>query len=226
MTKKTEIEIAEQVVDWLEGRSWDVYQEVQFSTMGKVADIVAVGGEELWIVECKTSFGLAVLDQAYSWHVSMRSVAVPFSRNRVQSWMDVARDYYQVGIIEIYEDSVDELIEPPYMQRNFEYQKTLLKQLSEEHKTFAKAGSQAGSHLTTYKASMILVKEFIEKNPNCSVIEIVNALGKLHYSHETSAKGNLRTALLHYEKDWVEVSSKPLSHPNRFTIKQTNHTPM
>ena len=222
MAKITEIELAEQVVDWLEGRGWDVYQEVQFHQMSKVADIVAVGGEEIWIVECKTSFGLAVLDQAYSWHVAMRSVAVPYSRNRVQSWMDVAKDFYQVGIIEVHGGVVDEAIEQPYMQRNFEYQKTLLKHLSDEHKTFANAGSKSGSHLTVYKASMLLVKEFITNNPNCSAIEIVNALGKLHYSHEQSAKGNLRTALVAYEKDWVEVSSKPFTHPYRFTIKETN----
>jgi len=223
MAKKTEIQIAEQVVDWLEGRGWDVYQEVQFHQMSKVADIVAVGGEELWIVECKTSFGLAVLDQAYSWHVTMRSVAVPFTRTRrVQSWLDVARDYYQVGVIEVDTGTVTEIIEPPYMQRNFEYQKTLLKYLSEDHKTFAKAGSKSGSHLTVYKKSIILVKEYISKTPNCSAIEIVNDLGKLHYSCEASAKGNLRTALVAYEKDWVEVSSKPYTHPYRFIIKETN----
>ena len=229
MAKITEIELAEQVIDWLESKGWDVYQEVQFRQGSKVADIVAIPQmpeceepEDLWIIECKTSYGLAVLDQANRWDVSCRSVAVPFARHRARSWIGVARNYYKVGIIEIDNGRVEEILKPSENRWtvNSYQQKKYIKSLSELHKTYAKAGSKSGNHLTPYKKSMIAIKEFIKNNPGCSTKEIVDSLGKLHYSHETSAKGNLRTALMNYESDWCAVYGSPYERPTKFAINK------
>ena len=51
MAATSEQDLAAIVVGWLTERGWDVYQEV--AIMGKVADIVAVRGPCVWIVECK-----------------------------------------------------------------------------------------------------------------------------------------------------------------------------
>lgn len=225
MAKMTEVELAEKVVDWLEGKDWDVYQEVQFRQGSKVADIVAVSPmpepEDIWIIECKTSYGLAVLEQADRWDVSYRSVAVPFARYRARTWIGVAKNYYKVGIIEVFEDiSITEKLKPPESQRGNNFlQKKYIKKLSALHKTYAKAGSKGGKHLTPYKESIIAVKEFIRNNPGCSTREIVDSLGALHYSHKSSAKGNLRTALMNYESDWCATFGSPYERPTKFILK-------
>ena len=70
--------LAELVVNWLESQKWDVYQEVQIETYGKIADIVAVLGNLVWIIECKKSLSLSVMEQAYRWrrYANFTSVAV------------------------------------------------------------------------------------------------------------------------------------------------------
>src|SRR6476646_10663174 len=79
---KSEAELASGVVQWLTQNGWDVYQEVQFR--GSVADIVAVFGKLVWIIECKQAFTLDVLCQAGEWlpYAHYVSVAVPYSNGR------------------------------------------------------------------------------------------------------------------------------------------------
>ena len=79
MAKRTEQDIAAQVVEWLSGGEWEIYQEVQPSRNERVADIVAVRGSVYWIIETKRSLSISVLEQAWSWsgHSHLRSVAVP-----------------------------------------------------------------------------------------------------------------------------------------------------
>jgi hypothetical protein len=76
MTRRPETDIARPVVAWLQAQGWTVYQEVQHQ--GCVADIVAVRGPLLWVIECKAQLGLAVLGQALGWqgHAHAISVAV------------------------------------------------------------------------------------------------------------------------------------------------------
>ena len=76
---KSEVELARPVVAWLRLQRWEVYQEVQMGNGGPVADIVARLGNLYWVVECKTKFGLAVMDQAHGWlgYAHLVSVAVP-----------------------------------------------------------------------------------------------------------------------------------------------------
>ncbi len=213
---KSETGIAEPVIDWLEGNGWDVYQEVQFYSYSKVADIVAKKGDDLWIVECKRSYRLSVLDQASYWTVTRRSVAVASTmRARPRSWLKVAKEFYKVGVLEI-DLRVSERLEAPYLEQFKNFQPDYIKRLSELHKTFAKAGSKGGAHLTNYKVSILSVKEFIKENPGCTTSEIVEALGPLHYAHVKSAKNNLREALVSFEKRWCESWTDP---KNAFVTK-------
>ena len=58
---------------------------------------------------------------------------------------------------------------------------------------------------------MIEVKKVIESNPGCTIRYLFDTLGKMHYSNQTSFKGNLVKALVDFEKDWcrVDFSTKP-----------------
>ena len=61
----TERELAAPVVEWLSAQHFEVYQEVELHS--RVADIVAVDGKRVWVIECKRTMSLDLLDQANRW---------------------------------------------------------------------------------------------------------------------------------------------------------------
>src|SRR5687767_1484846 len=77
----TEQQVGAVVVAWLEALGADVYQEVECA--GGVADVVARRGAELWVVEVKTSFSIALLFQAMDRRRTAHRVfiAAPYSKN-------------------------------------------------------------------------------------------------------------------------------------------------
>ena len=196
-----EIDLAKSVVNWLVEQHWDVYQEVQFNYGGSIADIVAVRHGVMWIIESKISYGFAVLQQASRWSVHYRSVAVPNEIYHHHRDYRVAEYYYRVGVLEVnpkYED-VWEIVKAPLAYRKNNMVKYYYSKLVELHKTFAPAGSKGGQHLTPYKRTMMEVKKTIENNPGCTIKDLYQQLGKMHYSDINSFKGNLLKALIEYE---------------------------
>src|SRR4030065_1326652 len=142
-----ETDLAKPVINWLLDQHWEVYQEVQYS--GPIADIVAVRHGIMWIIECKTSYGFTVLQQASQWAVHYRSVAIPREKYGYRRDYLVAQYYYRVGVMEVnsqYND-VREVIMAPLVYRKNNLVKQYLSQLTELHKTFAQAGSKGGQHL-------------------------------------------------------------------------------
>ena len=81
---ESEVEIGRVVVEALRARGWTVYQEVQ-SRLGPVADIVAVQGPVLWVVELKRQFGFDVRQHVVmSWN--FRAVSVVASSIPITSY--------------------------------------------------------------------------------------------------------------------------------------------
>jgi hypothetical protein len=207
-----ETELAEPVVRWLLSQNWNVYQEVQFSRMGGVADIVAERHGILWIVETKTAMSIEVLNQASAWAVHFRSVAVPKATRDSKRDYRVARDYYGVGVIEVSKHgSVDEKLRPPLYLRHHRTAKRLITELTELHKTYAKAGSKGGSHLTPYKMTMMEIRRTVERNPGCTLEYLFEKHGVMHYASKSSFKGNVLKCLDDFERDWcrIDKTSKP-----------------
>jgi hypothetical protein len=211
-----EIELAKPVIEWLGDQHWEVYQEVQFDGSGTVADIVAVRNGIIWIIETKTTFGLAVLEQATRWDVHYRSIAIPWARE--PRHYRIAINYFQVGVIEVEfrKDwfngaDVQEVIHAPLIRGNHSYAKRYLNSLMEIHKTFSSAGSSGRQHLTPYKYTMMEVRKVIESNPGCTIKYLYEQLGRMHYANESSFKGNLVKALADFEKEWckIDINSKP-----------------
>jgi len=203
-----EIELAKSVVLWLQEQHWEVYQEVQFHYGGGVADIVAVRNNILWIIECKTSYSFHLLEQATGWPVHYRSVAVPWAHTLRD--FRVAKYYYSVGVLEVNNKYVQEVVPAPLFVRDFKKTNELIGKLTDLHKTYALAGSQSGHHLTPYKQTMLEVQKIIEKNPGCTISYLYDQLGNMHYSSASSFKGNLIKALEDFEK-WclIDKSTKP-----------------
>jgi hypothetical protein len=63
----SETDVAAAAMAWLQDRGWDCYPEAQFQRESGRADIAAVLGRRLTIVEAKTSATMTVLDQAARW---------------------------------------------------------------------------------------------------------------------------------------------------------------
>ena len=213
---KTEADVAKPVVEWLLEQHWEIYQEVQFSPYGRVADIVAVRHKLMWIIEVKKTFSVSVLEQAYKWPVPLRSVAIPFAQNPRRMMERLAKEYFYVGVLQVgnkhQKDAVVE-VQPAPLQRgsyknSVEY---MLPKLNENHKTFAEAGSNKRNHYTPYKGTMQEVRYFIKANPGCTIKDIYEKLGKCHYASKASMKSSIQTSLQKYENDWckVDTSEKP-----------------
>lgn len=220
--KYSEADVAEILVDYLESKDWDVYQEVQFNNYGGVADIVAVKNDELWIIEVKMSLTFSVMAQAESWQSHYRSIAIPRTQQRETKGRRLAyrvcRNFLQIGVIEIAPASSDifVLVAPTKQDVSERLIKRKLAVLSPLHKEYAKAGSAGSQHLTPFKHTMLQVKEFIQENPGCTMNDIISSVGIGHYSSEQSAKNTLRVAL----KDWVNWCRVSYSRTERANTYQ------
>ena len=219
-----ETDLAPVLVAWLEAQHWEVYQEVQFRRGGAVADIVAVRGSLVWIIELKTSLTLKVMEQAAAWPVQFRSAAINWGKADRRMAYRVAKEFFKIGVLElnpVYSDlsgGVHEVVVAPIMRENHTQAKSLIPKLTDLHKTFAPAGSRSGRNLTPYKQTMIAVKEFIEDHPGCTAREIYDELGKLHYANGASTRANLVRSLRIYE-DWAIVDEE--SRPIKFSARKS-----
>ena len=232
-----ETEVAAAVIAWLELQHWDCYFEVQVYSLGRIADIVAVRGPIVYVIECKTSLTLKVLEQASRWRSHLRSIAVPErKRKRYQSGdrdgaYNIARRCLEIGVLEVSQRKtfegfegdeiwdVDEKVRPK-LKRDFHPMAQRIRQtLQPGHKTHKAAGSPSiGGHWTPYKSTINLVRRFIKDNPGCTFREIGDELGAMHYANVGSAIGNLRKALMSWESDWCRVDWD--SKPYRCYIKE------
>ena len=207
-------------MEWLQEQHWDVYQEVQ--RYSATADIVAIQGPLVWVIECKTSLTIGVMLQATMWTVHYRSVAVPsakHSKTRNAAYQ-VARNHFKVGVITVsphsfaYSDTaIEEVIAAPYMREYRKSALTLKDRLEPEHKTFAPAGSADGSKWTPYKRTIRDVRSFLEKNPGSTIRQIQEHITSGHYASPASCRGNLGKALENWE-DWCRVDrdQKPFKY--------------
>lgn len=60
-----ERDVAAWCAAWLAGRGFDVYGEVRPESFGSIFDLVGLRGDDVWIVETKTSFSAEVRHQAW-----------------------------------------------------------------------------------------------------------------------------------------------------------------
>jgi len=212
---------AGQVVDWLERQGWDVYQEVQFRRYSAIADIAAIQGGELIIVEVKRSLSLAVMRQASGWQSYYRAIAVPITRNHEDRHFayDICAQYLMLGVIEVSRfGSLDWGVEPPPIENYWNNSQYMIKQLSPGHKTHARAGSANGGHYTPYRATMDAVKEFVSEHPGCTLREIVEHIENGHYSSYTSAYGAIRISL-EIRESWCRIDQS--IRPYKYYVRET-----
>jgi len=190
---KTEADLAKHVVKWLD--EFDVYQEV--AMMSRVADIVVDISNRGWVIECKKSLGLAVLEQADEWirmGVVRVSVAAPRvkSSHRSRAFALKIAEWLGVGVIDVDPSGfVRERLTPKINRckpklRTFKYPE-ILTLCREEHKTYCEAGSARGGHFTPFKETCASILRKVTEQPGICLKDLIDSIDH-HYASDASAR--------------------------------------
>jgi hypothetical protein len=183
-----ETEIATRVVEWLGSQHWDVYQEVAHN--GKVADIVATSGYLTWIIECKKSLSLALLEQAMIWkqygashYISVATTWKP----RLVRGEQAAKWFLRqqgIGLIYVRPCEIHQNIPASIHRRAFT---SLRKSLNDRQKTYALAGNADGRYWTPFQETCRALKRFVDKNPGVCLKDAINGI-RHHYNSDGTAR--------------------------------------
>lgn len=189
--KRVETDLAARVVTWLQP-GWQVYQEVATTAGGQVADIVAVAGRRAWVIECKTSFSLALIGQGYGWRGSANlvSVAVPAGGGRDQWFARQVCTTYGIGILAVGERTVTEALAPRWQR--LKGKPRIFRYLREEQANgeYAPAGSQGG-HATAFALTCRAMLGAVRLGGPLPLKALVSRT-RHHYNTPASAVGALR----------------------------------
>lgn len=183
--KRSETDMASDVVRFLTDMGWEVYQEVEGP--GGRCDIVAKRGQIQWAIECKLSFGMSVMEQAYNWLSQNRahyvSVATP---SLSMGWLQnrICLDY-GIGVLGVRWNEIREIQKPRLNRKAKGFR------LYEEQKTFCVAGGNSGGHFTPFKKTVHSMVRIVKNQPGIEFSELIKLLDH-HYRSVSSAKSCLR----------------------------------
>lgn len=180
-----EIDLAKIVIDFLEDQRWEVFQEVQFR--GSIADIVARQGPIVWIIECKTSQSMVVMEQAWKWynHAHYVSIAIPGKHQRGHEFADKVLRNFGIGKLQQSQrDTIFEHIAPKLNRRPFD---SIVDALHEAQKNFANAGSSGGRRWSPWKETCATIAHYVKKNPGTPLKEVMDNC-KHHYRGSSTAR--------------------------------------
>lgn len=190
----SEADLAAVVVAWLESLGADVYSEVEYKA--SIADIVAVRGAEVTVIETKTSWSLALIAQAMEWrrHAHRVYVAGPQSKTTWQV-CPIAQEL-GIGMFEVRmgdPESADRWTQPHVHElvpsRRWNSKPVAMRQrLRPEHKTAAPAGHAGGGRWTPYRDTCAQILAIVTSDPGISVRDCI-ARTKHHYAPPASARG-------------------------------------
>lgn len=193
----SEIELARPIIPWLQEMQWDVYEEVQCMMYGQVADIVAIQGRIVWIIECKRSFGFTLLEQAAGWtqFAHYVSVAVPRPRRRYHQSSRAAYDgrvaraamrTFGIGLLIVAEDGHIDEYQDPVLHR-----KAMVDHLRgichPGMKGWAAAGAATGSHWTPFGQTCRDIALHVREHPGATLTEILAEV-VTHYRTTSTAR--------------------------------------
>jgi hypothetical protein len=189
-----ERDLALPVKDYLRAEGWELYEEVSYA--GKISDIVATRGDELAVVELKTSLGFPVICQAKNWleHANCSWIAVPSGKAtpereealEVCAWRAIGvlvvrplskleEERQARGELGSAEPRV-RVVQAAVPQPTFPY--ALRAVLAPEHQTHAPAGSKTGVRWNATTERHAAVRSYIEEHGGTVPLEdVVPALG-------------------------------------------------
>jgi len=194
---KSETKLAEVIIQYLKEMGWEVYQEVQISSYGKIADIVARQGNLIWILECKLSLSLTLIGQAKNWLRYGHYVSIVTPTKRSSTSYYIAEDileHYGIGHFQVSnygyneELSISQRISPKLNRKAMA--NYIVRYLTDKQKSWAKAGNSYGLRYTPFQDTKDQLIRVVKDNPGITMKEIIKDINH-HYSSDASAKGSL-----------------------------------
>ena len=187
-----ETELASYVIKYLNDfKRFDIYQEVRLDRFGKIADIVAIDGNLAWVIECKTSFTLTLLEQADYWreYANYVSIAVPVRRQTNVDFKLKLLNILGVGYLKCHDSGcVFDVKKPKLNRKKSSY---LKKFLHPYQKIMVPAGSVGGGYYTPFGETARAVQRYVKFHRGCTMKEIVDNV-KTHYECPATAVSCLR----------------------------------
>lgn len=212
--KGGEVVIGRGAVRWLRALGFDVYQEVQIGQGGLVIDVVGTFGPWVVAVECKTTFGLSVIEQADHWrrfvHYSWVCVPVGGAGGSRLFAERICRDL-GIGVLYVIPEIVDdpsparhwgpavtEKVHADYFRRApVEH---VRRWLTEGQKTALAAGSVGGGRWTPFRETCEALAGIVRKRPGVALREAIEEI-RHHYATTSSARACL--------SKWIEAGKVP-----------------
>lgn len=189
--KRTEADLASGVQDWLVDQGWDVYPEVRPACGWPRADLVARIDGRVWVVECKLSLSLAVIEQADDWAAwcHWRSVAVPDTNRarklrRGQRIAEKMCGLLGIGVLRVARSGVVQQVRFPVLNRRLAGTQ-LLDALCEAQKEEGVAGSR-NNYFTPFRRTRRDLVDYVREHPGTSMEAAVEAVAH-HYRRDTTA---------------------------------------
>lgn len=211
--KRLEVDIGRVVRGWLISDGWEVHSEVVYGSGGGLrADIVARLGKTLWVVECKTTLGFAVVSQAMRWEhlANMVSVAVPTSRAANSMAALRCLPVLGVGLLTVYSyggsGDVRQPVRPAIRRR---VSASLDECLCEQTRTHESPGEQHGDYHTPFRGTCRAIADVLAKTPGLTTKELVAAVDH-HYASDSTARSALVQWMRRGVIPGVRTEGKPL----------------
>jgi len=199
----TEAIVAAAASSWLKEQGWTVYSEVSLDRhlrenhpLGDArADSVGTRGQQTCVVESKLSISWELLAQAKRWlpYADRVWICVPnatFTDGRREA-LDVARNYYGLGVLEYGDAGVVERIQPRAHRRQDD---ALLVSLDPGHQTHAAPGTNEGGQFTEFARTKDRLAEYVRANPPPNSPKLEEALAAIghHYRDRATAVREMR----------------------------------
>lgn len=207
--KRTEAEHAADVVRALEEAGHDVYQEVELYQQGPRADIVAVVGHEVWIIETKTSMSLALIEQAFERRRFAHRVYVSVPRvTRSAICKELGIGVLELRLRERYVDTRWTSCWQPEViveSRRWNTRPVKLRELLRPgHKTHARAGAQTGGHWTAFRSTCEQIGDIARRAPGTPLKTAIAAIDH-HYRSPAGARSSLARWIVDGKVPGVEL---------------------
>lgn len=191
--KLSEEEIGRAVMAYFTERGFECYPEVDMG--GPRPDVVAYRRPLLIGVECKVTFGLAVIAQAreLAAYVHRSFVAVPAAKRSNARWLaDRVCRAEGVGVLLAHRarDGVkitEQLA--PRTRRKVPFAAKVAESLTPAMRC-TEPGSTTGGHWTTFRGTMNAIRRFCERHPGALTPDIVREV-EHHYTRDSTFKSSL-----------------------------------
>ena len=185
-----EVDVASRLLPWLAEQEWEVHQEVMMYTGGRRADIVAVRGALLWVIEVKQTPGLALLDQGLGWigFAHYVSVAAPRHARHGRVFEMFCRDHGLGFLLAGIEGTRNEIV--PRLNRK-PLAHWLRGALCEETRSWAKAGNALSEYYSPFRRTVRRIQDVLKAEPGLTMRDLITKVGH-HYNSDATARGAIR----------------------------------